>query len=89
MTWLDNASIVTYIARKSEERGVYIRVADTAVPLTEAAKRLGVSVRTLHRMLDDGQIQGFKVRAQWRILESEIERIQQGSQGKQSSSNSR
>jgi excisionase family DNA binding protein len=48
---------------------------DRAVSLAEAAGRLGVSVRTIKRMIDEGKIQAFKVLGQWRIKESEIHRI--------------
>lgn len=52
---------------------------DRAISLGEAAGRLGVSVRTIRRMIDEGQIRAFKVLGQWRIRESEIERIMRGS----------
>lgn len=51
---------------------------DRAISLAEAAGRLGVSVRTIRRMIDEGKIQAFKVLGQWRIRESEIERIMRG-----------
>jgi len=53
-------------------------VADRAINLNEAAVRLGVSVRTIRRMIDNGEIHAFKVLGQWRIRESEIERIMRG-----------
>lgn len=53
---------------------------DRAISLAEAAGRLGVSVRTIRRMIDEGQIRAFKVLGQWRIRESEIERVMRGAQ---------
>jgi len=51
---------------------------DRAISLAEAAGRLGVSVRTIRRMIDEGKIRAFKVLGQWRIRESEIERVMRG-----------
>lgn len=51
---------------------------DRAISLAEAAGRLGVSVRTMHRMIKENKIQAFKVLGQWRIRENEIERIMGG-----------
>lgn len=51
---------------------------DRAISLAEAAGRLGVSVRTIRRMIDAGEIRGFKVLGQWRIRESEIDRVMRG-----------
>jgi len=51
---------------------------DRAISLAEAAGRLGVSVRTIRRMIDENKIHAFKVLGQWRIRESEIERVMQG-----------
>lgn len=48
---------------------------EQAVDLREAAKRLNVSVSTIRRMIDMHEIRAFKVLGQWRIKESEIERI--------------
>ncbi len=51
---------------------------EKAISMKEAAKRLGVSVRTIQRMIAGGQMHAFKVLGQWRIRESEIERIMRG-----------
>ncbi len=51
---------------------------DRAISLAEAAGRLGVSVRTIRRMIDEGKLRAFKVLGQWRIRETEIERIMRG-----------
>ncbi len=51
---------------------------DRAISLAEAAGRLGVSVRTIRRMIDEGKLRAFKVLGQWRIRETEIERIMSG-----------
>lgn len=54
---------------------------DRAISLAEAAGRLGVSVRTIRRMIDENKIRAFRVLGQWRIRESEIERVMRGDQG--------
>jgi excisionase family DNA binding protein len=41
--------------------------------LSEAASILRISQKTLHRMIHTRRIPAFKVRGQWRILESRIE----------------
>jgi excisionase family DNA binding protein len=51
---------------------------DRAMSLSEVAGRLGVSVRTVRRMIEEGEIRAFKVLGQWRILESELDRIIRG-----------
>lgn len=51
---------------------------DKAISLSETAQRLGVSVRTVRRMIDEYEIRAFKVLGQWRIRESEIERVMNG-----------
>jgi excisionase family DNA binding protein len=48
---------------------------DKAISITEAANRLGVSPRTIKRMIDSHQIKAFKIMGQWRMRESEIERL--------------
>lgn len=48
---------------------------DRAISITEAADRLGVSPRTVRRMIKNRQIKAFKIVDQWRIRESEIERL--------------
>jgi excisionase family DNA binding protein len=48
---------------------------DTSIKLLtlrEAASILKISKRTLHRMIQTGQISGLKVGGQWRILESRL-----------------
>ena len=56
---------------------------DRAVSIKEAAVRLGVSERTILRMIEAGEIIAFKVLRQWRIRESEIERIMRQSQNQE------
>lgn len=51
---------------------------DRALSIAEVAGRLGVSTRTVRRMIEDGKIGAFKVLGQWRIRESELERIMRG-----------
>jgi excisionase family DNA binding protein len=53
---------------------------DTSIKLLtlrEAASILKISKRTLHRMIQTGQIPGLKVGGQWRILESRLEGLVQ------------
>jgi len=53
---------------------------DTSIKLLtprEAASILKISNRTLHRMIQTGQIPGLKVGGQWRILESRLEELVQ------------
>jgi excisionase family DNA binding protein len=53
---------------------------DTSIKLLtlrEAASILKISKRTLHRMIQTGQIPGLKVGGQWRILESRLEELVQ------------
>jgi excisionase family DNA binding protein len=48
---------------------------DTSIKLltlSEAASILKISKRTLHRMIQTGQIRALKVGGQWRILESRL-----------------
>ena len=45
--------------------------------LSEAASILKISKRTLHRMIQTGQIPALKVGGQWRILESRLEELVQ------------
>ncbi len=49
---------------------------DKSLNIHEVAKRLGVSEKTILRMISRGDIRAFKVAFQWRILESEVRRIQ-------------
>ncbi len=44
----------------------------------EAAVILGFDSNTIRRWLREGQIKGIKVTGQWRIKESELQRIHQG-----------
>ncbi|TNM67763.1 helix-turn-helix domain-containing protein [Streptomyces sp. NP160] len=37
-----------------------------------AAQTLGVSERTVRRLIDSGDLPAFKVGAQWRLLESDL-----------------
>ncbi len=53
---------------------------DTSIKLLtlrEAASILKISKRTLHRMIQTGQIPGLKVGGQWRILQSRLEELVQ------------
>ncbi len=52
---------------------------DKALSIREVANRLGVSVSTVRRMLDTGELRAFKVLGQWRIRESVVEQIMQSS----------
>lgn len=51
---------------------------ERAISIAEAAVRLGVSQRTIQRMIDTGELRAFRVLRSWRIRESEIERIMSG-----------
>jgi excisionase family DNA binding protein len=53
-------------------------MADQAISIKEAARRLGVSEQTIRRMIQAGEIRSFRVLGQVRIRESEVERIMQG-----------
>jgi putative molybdopterin biosynthesis protein len=39
----------------------------------EVAERLNVSVATVHDLLRDGRLRGFKLTRQWRIERAEVE----------------
>ncbi len=54
-------------------------VTDKALSIKEVANRLGVSVSTVRRMLETGELRAFKVLGQWRIRESVVELIMQSS----------
>ena len=41
--------------------------------LKQVAEWLQVSDRTVHRLMDDGQLHGMKVGRQWRFEEKEVE----------------
>jgi excisionase family DNA binding protein len=47
---------------------------ETLHTVAQAAKRLNVSERTVRRMIDSKEITAYKVRDQWRIPESDIQR---------------
>jgi len=55
-------------------------MADQAISIKEAARRLGVSEQTIRRMIQAREIRSFRVLGQVRIRESEIERIMRGGQ---------
>lgn len=46
-----------------------------AVSLAEVSSRLGISPRALKRMIEDKRIGAFKVMGQWRIRQSEMDRL--------------
>jgi len=41
--------------------------------LSEAAQLLHVSIRTLHRMIQSGDLPALKVGGQWRLRESQLQ----------------
>ncbi len=41
--------------------------------IEDVAKRLNVSVATVRRLIDDGELKAIKVRGQWRIREEDYE----------------
>lgn len=41
--------------------------------LEEVADILRVSIQTVRRMIDDGELKARKVRGQWRILKTDLE----------------
>jgi excisionase family DNA binding protein len=53
-------------------------MADTVYTVSEAATLLKVSIATIRRMIDDGQLRAIKVRGQLRIPKEEIDRILRG-----------
>jgi excisionase family DNA binding protein len=55
---------------------------DKAISITDAAQRLGVSTKTIRRMIEANEIRAFKVLGQWRIKESEVTRIMESGSGK-------
>jgi len=42
--------------------------------LSEAAQLLHISTRTLHRMIQNGDLPALKVGGQWRVRESQLQR---------------
>jgi len=46
---------------------------DKAHTVAEVADRLQVSVGTVQNLLKDDRMKGFRIRRQWRVLESELE----------------
>lgn len=48
---------------------------DAALNKRQAAERIGVSHRTVTRLVEAGQIRAFKVGAQVRILESDLDKF--------------
>jgi excisionase family DNA binding protein len=46
-----------------------------SLTVNEAADRLRLSIDTIYRRIDSGDIKAVKVFSQWRIPESEIERL--------------
>ncbi len=42
--------------------------------ITEAARWLGVSLRTVYRLVQHGKLPGFKVGRQWRFSQEALER---------------
>lgn len=47
---------------------------EAALNKRQAAERVGVSHRTISRLIDAGQIRAFKVGSQVRILESDLDK---------------
>ena len=48
--------------------------------LEEVAKMLRVSIPTVRRLIEDGELKAFKVRGQWRIRREDYEEYVQQSQ---------
>lgn len=48
--------------------------ADVLYTLEEVAKILRVSVATVRRMIDDGELEAIKVRGQWRVRKDVLDR---------------
>lgn len=48
--------------------------ADILYTLEEVAKILRVSVATVRRMIDDGELEAIKVRGQWRVRKDVLDR---------------
>ena len=49
-----------------------------AYTVEEVAQILKVHPRTVYRMLDRGQLKGFKVGTVWRVVEQELEAFMRG-----------
>jgi excisionase family DNA binding protein len=47
---------------------------DVLYTLEEVAKILRVSVATVRRMIDDGELEAIKVRGQWRVRKDILDR---------------
>ena len=41
----------------------------------EVAQVLGVSVYTVHELLREGRLTGFKITSQWRVAEEDLQRF--------------
>jgi len=48
---------------------------DNLLRLEEAAVKLNVGVWTIRKMIDEGKLKASKIGGQWRVQESEVERI--------------
>lgn len=55
------------------------RIAASLTP-KEAAEILGCSVYTVHELLREGRLKGFKITSHWRIPAEELERFMQSDQ---------
>jgi excisionase family DNA binding protein len=45
---------------------------DTLISTRDAARLLGISDRTIRRMLEEGILEGKKIRKQWRMWKSSV-----------------
>lgn len=64
------------MARHATIHGLIQQYADYLTP-DQAAELLGVSVGTVYRQLQAGDLAGFQLGRQWRIPRDEIEKFQQ------------
>ena len=71
---MNNTTNVTPIAVEAPTTGVTPMFGSSrrAVSRRDAGTMLGVSWKTIQRLIDRGDLQGFKVLGQWRITVEEI-----------------
>jgi excisionase family DNA binding protein len=75
----DRANISTLSHTRLLDKGVFMPVADDKqkqdkmLSTSEAGKRLGVTSKTVIRMIESGQIPGYKVNFVWKIKESDVD----------------
>lgn len=86
MTEVNSKPIYTEDTAKEEAQEVHkdqqTRVPQRALNTQEVADILGVTTYTVHELLRDGRLPGFKIKSQWRIRPHELENFMQAKQAK-------